>query len=557
MLGSLLYHSNKKQILVHAPFLALIVVFVLIGFLSYTDYGISWDEQLQRGIGAKNILIANHHTGYKLMSKDSVRALAERQIKYHGYTSTPEQWMSIDYLQSFNDRHYGPSIEILLLVVEKVLDLRHSEHIYKSRHLILHLLFILSVIIFYLLLIRQFNSPVLGFLGVLMLLLSPRIYAHSFYNSKDLAFMVFVIITTYTMWRCLEKPSATRIFIHALLSAFTIDIRIVGILIPLITIIGMVFFYWRMINTNSLLIYFKKILLYLVLTWLWAVVFWPWTWDKPFTGWFDVIQTMSNYPWGGHIVYRGQIIRSIDGLPWHYIPTWIGITTPWIVLSLLPVFIILLIIRFRSIPWNLKLFIALSSAMILTPVLASIYKESVLYNGWRHFYFVYPFIVILSISGLYLLKQHYPNLRNVLVIATLVMTISVVGSMAYLHPYQGIYFNSLAGSSPWNSYDWDYWGISYKEGLEYILTNNTDNIYIYPAEAVGFYASYIFSQRDQSRLIFTNQIDQADFFLTNYTTRGETRLNHLIYWKIEDWPEVYFVERNGGKLLSVFKNPKK
>ena len=59
-----------------------------------------------------------------------------------------------------------------------------------------------------------------GRLGSLFLILSPRIFAHSFYNSKDLAFLSFFIISIYTMVRYLEEKTLASIFSTPLPAAY-------------------------------------------------------------------------------------------------------------------------------------------------------------------------------------------------------------------------------------------------------------------------------------------------------------------------------------------------
>ena len=38
---------------------------------------------------------------------------------------------------------------------------------------------------------------------------------------------------------------------------------------------------------------------------------------------------------------------------------------------------------------------------LIIPIIMAIILKSVLYDGWRHFYFVYPFICILAGNGLF------------------------------------------------------------------------------------------------------------------------------------------------------------
>ena len=105
------------------------------------------------------------------------------------------------------------------------------------RHLVTFLLFYTSVFFFYRLCKYRFNSWKIGLLGSLFLILSPRIFAHSFYNPKDLPFLSMFIISIYTLVSYLNRKTLPRAAIHALICALLIDIRILGIIVPLFTVI--------------------------------------------------------------------------------------------------------------------------------------------------------------------------------------------------------------------------------------------------------------------------------------------------------------------------------
>ena len=48
-----------------------------------------------------------------------------------------------------------------------------------------------------------------------------------------------------------------------------------------------------------------------------------------------------------------------------------------------------------------------------------------------------------------------------------------------LHPYQNVFFNSLAGRDPMKYFERVYWAISMREGIEWILKNDDrDKIWI-------------------------------------------------------------------------------
>jgi len=91
-------------------------------------------------------------------------------------------------LKSFST-YYGPFFEVILVVMERILNLgKNSRAIFFMRHFVTFISFYIGVFVFYLLCKNRFNSWKIGLLGSVFLILSPRIFADSFYNSKDIPF---------------------------------------------------------------------------------------------------------------------------------------------------------------------------------------------------------------------------------------------------------------------------------------------------------------------------------------------------------------------------------
>ena len=144
------------------PGLILFSLFVIAGLLCYKDYGIAWDEPTQRGIG---------------------------NITYN-YVFKGDQ-----ALKTYEDRDLGTGFELPLIFLEKGLHLTDSRDIYLMRHIATHLFFLLGAFCGYLLALRLFKNQYIACLGFIMLAFTPRIYAHSFFNTKDIPFLsAFLIV---------------------------------------------------------------------------------------------------------------------------------------------------------------------------------------------------------------------------------------------------------------------------------------------------------------------------------------------------------------------------
>ena len=110
-------------------------------------------------------------------------------------------WGRSDALLRYEDRTYGVVFEALLLGAERVLGLQDSRSIYLLRHGLTHLLFLAGGLGGYALAFRLYRSRVLALGALSLFLLYPRLYAHSFFNSKDLPFLsLFMLALLLTHW---------------------------------------------------------------------------------------------------------------------------------------------------------------------------------------------------------------------------------------------------------------------------------------------------------------------------------------------------------------------
>jgi hypothetical protein len=142
-----------------------------------------------------------------------------------------------------------------------------------------------------------------------------------------------------------------------------------------------------------------------------TILFWPILWRNPWREFLNAFSMMSKYPFGRIVLYEGKYYLP-ENLPWHYLPVWIGITTPLIVLAGIPICLIgwigNLISLIRSEEKGQALLKSASEisvwfiviGWILVPVIAIYLFHSVLYDAWRQMFFIYPAIMLISLHGL-------------------------------------------------------------------------------------------------------------------------------------------------------------
>lgn len=517
--------EEKHKILVFLFFAA----YLLVGVGIFKDYGISNDEPTERNKGIMAVRYAMFRDQELLTHKDS--------------------------------RHYGTAFEMLLVAIEKILNLtKDPRAIYLMRHLVTFLLFYTGVFFFYRLCKYRFRSWKIGLLGCLFLILSPRIFAHSFYNPKDVPFLAMFIISIYTLTKYLDKKTLPRAAFHAVTCALLIDMRIPGVIVPFFTFI---FLIADLLITKTIKIKVKDIaasfLVYTFLLVYFTVLFWPTLWVNSLYHFINAFKFMSHVIWGGTVLYLGEYIKG-ENLPWHYIPVWIIITTPVLYLACFFMGCFLSIKLLLKNPVQFYISRRCDFIFILwffLPLVVVILLRSVLYDGWRHMFFIYPAFLILSLAGLTSLyeyiKLRFRRVSYKIVNAGFVLIVSfnlinIAQFMVKYHPHQNVYFNLLAGRDMKQikkNFELDYWGLSYRKALEYILRNDRNRIIkVCVANWPGKANADILITDDRKRLVYVENPDEAKYFLSNYR------------WHNDEYPykdEYYSIKIDGAKIMVVYK----
>jgi hypothetical protein len=121
----------------------------------------------------------------------------------------------------------------------------------------------------------------------------------------------------------------------------------------------------------------------------------------------------------------------------------------------------------------------------------------------------------------------------------LVVTLNLGFTTAFMirnHPHQHVYFNSLVGGvrGAEGRFDLDYWGLSYRKGLEYILEHDAGTrIPLNAATAPGRYNADILRPEARKRLIFASEPQKAAYYLTNFRWQRGDRLPGEASYSVE------------------------
>jgi hypothetical protein len=469
---------------------------LILGIFLFDDYGISWDEPIQRDLG-------NANWNFILHGDDSLFRLIN---KYH-----------------------GPFAEIIEVAPEKILQLHDERIIFLSRHLLNYLIFWIGSVFLFLLGKEVLQERWLALLAVAMLYLTPRIFAHAFYNSKDIPLLSFFIISNYFLLKFLKKPSISLTIVLALVSAMLFNIRILGIIIP---VFATFFFILNLVNKNLRTSTLKFLFAYLILFVLFAFSLYPVTWHDPIGSLKEAFRVMSHYPYDDPQFFLGELIKP-QQLPWYYIPVWIGITIPivWQLFSLtgLMLLLITILLSLKSIfkkswPWLLIV------SWCIVPWLMVVLIHSIVYDEWRHLFFIYPAVLLIACFGirkLFKAFQHVKHtslkaiLRSSSIAMVVIQGLVVLQFMIINHPFENVYFNHLAGKYPQQRFDLDYWGLSYRQALEFLTANAKENsIKVCWQNAPGSY-NLIWLDGEQRNRIREMPFSSSEYFLTNFRFNPE------------------------------------
>ena len=460
----------------HSAIVAL-ALFAIVGVAVFDDYGIGLDEKNQRRIGQASF-------NYVLGDEDAL-------------------------IEGHHDRYYGVAFEVPLIAVERLLRLEDSRDIYLSRHLITHMFFLVGGFFAWLLTYRLFGSRLVALFAMLLFLLHPRIYAHSFFNSKDVPFLSAFMIALYLTHRAFRRDTVWAFALCGVGVGLLVNFRIMGVmLIP--AVLGMLAldaFYavkrgGRGAAKHALTVAGAFCAAFAAT--LYAA--WPAVWRDPL-GAAEPLRLLSKHPWLGITLFRGELVRW-PSIPWDFAPTWMLITTPPVALALAALGIGWAA-RLCAADWRGALgnstarFGLFAAACLILPVAAVIALNTNMYQDWRHVYFLYAPICVLAAFGLRgLAALPKPRLRAAAFAPVAFGIAATVVQMVSLHPLQNLYFSPTVDKSALaDNWEMDYWRVSYRGALEALLkTQPAGRVAVFDPPMMSRSGMLLIPETDRRRL---------------------------------------------------------
>ena len=490
------------------------LTFFLIGIFIFPDYGISIDEDETRIYGFISL-----KTVFEIFSPEYITNINE-VIAEHKY-----ELPNFDVVIPTS----GIIFDLPMAFLELIYQIEDSRQYYLLRHLFNFLFFFISVYFFYLLAKKRYNSWLIGILGAMFLIVSPKIFANSFYNNKDIIFMSLSIINLYIAINFLEKQNYKNAVIFAIVSALAINLRILGLILPTLVLFIYIINILRAKNNKKKIL--QPLILFLILIPFFIFLFWPYLWNNPLENLLYSLKYLSDHILGIHTYYLGHYFFSTNP-PWHYHLVWILVSTPPLYLALFVIGFIFVIQRITKRLFkiekndsyvdlwrgNKELQDLIFFLTFLIPIIVAIDFGSISYDGWRHLFFIYPSFLLIAMLGLNLIKIiFFKRKNNFLYASTLFLIIPTIFWMYKNHPHQNIYFNFLAGKNFNEKFEMDFSGTTNKRALEYIIKKENKKVKIYNLSTTDLNLSKkIIKKEIREKIDITYDVNSADYIINNY-----------------------------------------
>ncbi len=356
--------------------LGLVLLTILVVIATFADYGITWDEDVHNWYG---VFVLDY---YLSLFKDA---------------------RCLNWLNLYN---YGAAFDTIAALLNRF----SPFGTYETRHLLNGLIGVLGLIGCWKL-GRTLGGPRAGFIGALFLILTPNYYGQMFNNPKDIPFAVGMVWSIYYIVRILPllpRPKWSLLVKLGVAAGLAMGVRVGGLLV--FCYLGVLlggWILWRAVELRSLratsgeawTALWRVVLPTVVVAYPVMLLFWPWAQISPIENPLRALAFFSHETFPYRTLFAGKYFPATD-LPWAYLPTYIVLALPEIVLVLALVAPVIAYVLARGMPrpalrdWVLRH--SLVALAIIFPVAYAVEIKAVLFDGMRHFIFILPLIAVVA-----------------------------------------------------------------------------------------------------------------------------------------------------------------
>lgn len=523
--------QNAKTSGYQIAFLAILVIYLVFSFSVTRDFGITWDEPSQHFIGqAYSDLI-------------------------HG---------RIDHIDfPYGDlKYYGPFFEIINYNFSvSMIDAFRMDPV-----IAFHILLIITAatgLYFFFRFTSLFFGDRVALFASAFWILHPILFAHSQYNSKEIPVLTGFIIALYLLSRGFFEQKIWWIAGAGAVFGLALATRIdVLFLLPVFFLAYGIFLLFEL-KTDTQKEWSDRLkkdalsgLAFLGTAVLFLYAAWPALWKNP-GFFFEAVRYFLHHGWPGHVLYFGNAYTG-SALPWHYALFHFAATTSVIVIALA---VYGLVIAFRKISSGESLYAHwLIFFWIFIRLAVGLFPRSVKYDGVRHFMLIIPPMLILAGIGLdnllkYLEKRfQLAGERKIKTYSGVIFAVFawLLIEFFWIFPFGGSYYNEIAraaaGPHIEKKFDFEYWGASYRQGMDWLNTNAAPNSsFCVPIaeHLISYYpvrADLSFDCSDKTNYLM---------FITRWAYYPHEQIDSIM--PIQDKNPVYAISKYGSDLLEVYK----
>jgi hypothetical protein len=526
---------------------AVLVALLAVMLATVLDYGMTADEPVQNRYGNRLV------RWYATLGED--RSAVEQH----------DTWL------------YGGFFELCAQAAEAVSPL----DVYETRHVVNTLFGFLGLLAVWWL-GEGLGGPPAGLLAVVLLALTPEFYGHAFANPKDIPFAsLFALGAAAALHasRRLPRPGVAAILGTGAAIGLTAGVRVAGIVLFAFTAtlwLGRLWLEGRgpregptrpdramtkdgSAASGSVAGVILALVAVVLVGWAVMVAFWPYAQLDPIRNPFRAFKAFTRFWEGMTVFYDGALLPS-GRVSRFSIPKLFALTLPetYLVAAIAGV-LALLAARRAGGPLRARLarlFPALCvAALVVLPIAWAVVLHTPFYNGNRHLLFIVPPLAALAGAAVAAcLQGDVPRAAKVTMAGLLATAATVTASdMVRLHPYQAVYFNRLVAgglAKASTRYETDYWCMTYKEGLEWIVAHYsrpglTERVRV-AGHSVLTQVSYELRKTPQRRRHFRAvTVHDRPHLIVATTATGDD--------KRTPGRRVHVIERLGAPLLYVFE----
>ncbi|MES2780533.1 MAG: tetratricopeptide repeat protein [Bacteroidota bacterium] len=518
--------------------LVVLAGFILLPRLSF-DYGISWDAKRHNIYGYDMLKY------FETDGKDKT-ALSE--------TSTTNEF-----------RYYGEHFNVISAWMNTHVKLWGE---FETRHF-LNALYGFLAMLFAALTAKEIGSWRSGLIAFVLIVFSPVFFGHSMNNPTDIPFAAGCAMALYYLIKVLKNlpsPKFTYLLWCGVGIGMAIGSRIGGIVFYAYTGLFMainLIMYARKKGFSQaaklLLPYFITGTTIVLIGHFVGISLWPFGQEAVMSNWFVALQksTSAEFFTYNHELFEG-VRMYMANVPWYYLPKFIIINAP---LSVLVGFILLIVLCFA---WkknfaNTYPYILAVLFVLIFPIVYAEVQSMYYYNGWRHYMFTYPPLIVLTALGW---ESLFRINKNTIVHA--VITVVILGFvslpaiwMVKNHPNEVVYYNEIVGGTKgaYGNYEMDYYSNSCREAAEWIAKQHPTGklvVAINNEPLTGAYYAQKINPDIQFQWVREYEEERLFWDYAIYTSRTYSK-NELLNGAYPPKGTVYEVKADGIPLCVVVK----